>query len=142
MELRNLKPEDLAFCRVSNVSRSKFLEPAEQSDWAWTLEHESQIMGCGGIQTITDVCAWAWITMTEAGKGEYREVFRAVNAMIEGVCEEHGILRLQAWMEIGFEESRRFLEHMHFTPEGFPMLQFIEKDKHAQMYVRYFGRHD
>ena len=54
------------------------------------------------------------------------------------VCKEKNIIRLQAWAEIGFDESKRLLEHMGFHKEGDPMKDFIGKDKPAQLYVRYF----
>jgi len=138
MELRDLTQADLAYCKDNDVSRSKFTDPDERVDFAWTLEHEGQIYAIGGMQKITDCCAWVWMSMTHQGQSEIRTIFRVIKEYMESVCRTHDIVRCQAWSEIGFDESKRLVEHLGFKPEGKPMRQFTN-GKSAQLYVRYFG---
>jgi len=138
MELRDLTQADLAYCKDNDASRSKFSDPNERIDFAWTLEHEGQIYAIGGMQKITDCCAWIWLSMTKDGKSKIRTIYRVIKEYTESVCRTHGIVRCQAWSEIGFEESKRLLEHLGLKKEGEPMPYFID-GKPAQLYVRYFG---
>ena len=138
MHLRDLREEDLGYCRLNDVSRGKFTEPGERVDWAFTLVDESKILGCGGFQKITDCCAWAWMSLTPDGKADIKMVIRSIRQNMEDIRIENGITRVQAWSEVGFEESARFLEHLGFNKEGFPLIGFIDKDTPAQMWVRFF----
>ena len=139
MELRDLLESDLGYCKAHDISNSKFRDADERVDYAWTLTEEEQILAIGGIQKITGSCAWAWMSMTEDAKQYKLTVFRTLREYTEQVCRSVGITRLQAWSEIGFEESKRLLEHLGFQKEGFPMIGFIDQDTHAQLYVKFFG---
>ena len=136
MELRDLIESDLGYCKLNNISRGKFTDPDEKVDFAWTLCEESQILAIGGIQKITDCCAWAWLSMTPDAVSYKLTVFRTIKEYTEQVCQSVGVTRLQAWSEIGFEESKRLLEHLDFKKEGEPMLGFVD-GKPAQLYVKY-----
>ena len=138
MRLRTLREEDLGYCRLNDVSRGKFTEPGEQVDWAYTLVDESKILGIGGFQKITDCCAWAWMSLTQDGKSDIRMVIRAIKQNMEEIRADNGITRMQAWAEVGFMEAERFLEHLGFCKEGFPMMGFIDADTPAQLYVKFF----
>ena len=138
MELRDLVESDLDYCKSHDISRNKFTDPDERVDFAWTLEHEGQILGIGGIQKITDCCAWAWISMTPDALKHIPTIFRTLREYTVQVCQSVGITRLQAWSVIGFEESRRLLEHLDFEKEGKPMQDFVD-GKPAQLYVRFIG---
>ena len=77
--------------------------------------------------------------MTEDAKKYKLTVFRTLKEYTEQVCRSVGITRLQAWSEIGFDESARLIEHLGFQKEGFPMIGFVDQDTHAQLYVKFFG---
>ena len=137
MELRNLVESDLGYCKLHSISRGKFTDPDEKVDFAWTLGEESQILGIGGIQKITDCCAWAWISLTPDAVAYKLTLFRVLRDYMKQVCNSAGVTRLQAWSEIGFAESKRLLEHLDIKKEGEPMQGFVD-GKPAQLYVKYF----
>jgi len=136
MELRDLIESDLGYCKSHDISKNKFTDVDEKVDFAWTLCEESQILAIGGIQKITDCCAWAWLSMTPEALRHIPTVFRTIKEYTVQVCTNVGITRLQAWSVIGFDESKRFLEHLDFDKEGEPMQGFID-GKPAQLYVKF-----
>ena len=138
MELRDLVESDLGYCKLHDISRGKFTDPDEKVDFSWTLCEESKILGIGGVQKITDCCAWAWLSMTPDAIQYKLTVFRILKEYTDQVCKSLGITRLQAWSEVGFDASKRLLEHLGFHKEGEPMKGFIDS-KPAQLYVKFIG---
>ena len=137
MEFRQTTEADIDFCAEHGISGGKFGEKGEEIAHSVTLEHNGQVLAIGGILKITDCTAWAYVELTKYAMDHIYTVYRVVRDWIEIVCKEHGIIRLQAWVETGYQEREVFAEHLKFNNEAF-MRDFIGKGKPAYLYVRYF----
>ena len=93
----------------------------------------------GGILKITDTTAWGYVEMTKYAMDYIYTAYRVIKEWLEITCEEHGIIRLQAWIECGVQERLVFAEHLGFTQEGPIMRDFLGKNQPAYLYVRYIG---
>jgi len=137
MELRDLRQSDLDYCRDNDISHSKF--DTEQCIYTWTLLEDGDILGIGGLQIITNNCAWVWASLTNNATKYKVTLLRTIRDYMETTCTNAGVTRIQAWSEIGFDKSKRLLEHLGFKPEGEPMVGFVEKNISAQLYVKFIG---
>ena len=136
MKFRETTQEDLDFVANHSVSRGILKRQPECIDYCFTLEHEGKPLGIGGFRFINTTTAWAWLDMTDLA-GEYIIVaYRIIKEWMEIFVKEHGIKRLQAYVELDFPEAIRMAQHLGFEKEGI-MKNFIG-DKDASMYSRIF----
>ena len=138
MNFRKTTEEDLEFCAKHGVSGGTFGDKGEEIAHSVTLEHDGEILFVGGILKITDCTAWGYVELTTYAMNHIYTVYRVVKEYLEILCKEHGIIRLQAWVETGIPERELFVEHLDFSPEGNMMKHFLGYGKPAQLYVRYF----
>jgi hypothetical protein len=62
---------------------------------------------------------------------------RRIREYIDIFCREHKILRLEAWVDVNFNEGLRLVKHLGFHPES-RKINFLGKNKDAWLYVRFF----
>ena len=134
MNFRETTQEDLDFVSNHSVSRGILKRQPECIDYCYTLEHEEEPLGIGGFRFINTTTAWCWLDMTDLA-GEYIIVaYRVIKEWMEIFVKEHGIKRLQAYVELDFPEAIRMVQHLGFEKESI-MKSFVG-DKDVSMYVR------
>ncbi len=134
MEFRESTQEDIDFVAKYSVSRGISKYQPECIDYMYTLEHEGEVLGIGGFRLINPTTSWCWVDMTELAKKDIRTSYRVIKEWIDIFAKEHGLKRLQCYVETDFEEAIRMVQHLGFGYE-FTMKSFID-DKDAFMYVK------
>jgi RimJ/RimL family protein N-acetyltransferase len=135
MKLRTMTNEDFEYASNHSVSRSVANKEPPIIDWAVTIEEDGKVMAVGGIRMINLTTAWVWIDLT-CNSGSYMiGVYRLIRDWLDGIMEEHGLFRLQAYVESDFEEAIRMVDHLGFEYES-TMEKFVD-DKPAYLYARF-----
>lgn len=134
MEFRETTQEDLEFVTSHSISRGVLKQQPEYIDYCYTLEHEGVPLGIGGFRLINATTAWCWLDLTDRSGKHITECYRAVKEWIDIFVKEHGLKRLQAYIEPDFPEAIRMVQHFGFKKESI-MKSFIG-DKDAFLYVR------
>lgn len=134
MLLRETTTDDIAFAADHSASRGCFDKIPERYDYSYTLEHEGQVLGMGGIILINPTTAWAWVDIMDIGIKKFRSGYRILREWLDELRALHQIQRLQVYVETDFPEAIRMAEHLGFERES-TMKNFVG-DKDAYMYVR------
>lgn len=134
MNFREMIQSDVDFVKDHSVSRGIFYKQPEVTDFSYTLEHEGEILGIGGIRLINPTTAWAWIDMTHYAGNHIIAVYRVIKEWMDILCKEKGIKRLQAYIEMDFPEAIRMVRHLGFKEES--VMKNFMGDKDAFMFVR------
>lgn len=137
MEFRQSTEDDLKFAAEHSLYEPSGKEKMDTVDFVYTLDHGDYILGIGGFRMITDTTAWAWIELTEFVGKHLVPTVRVVSEYMEIFCKNHGIRRLQAWVNKEFAEGIRTTRHFGFEEE-YMMKDFLGKGKDAIMFVKYF----
>ena len=137
MKFRETTEEDLFFVGNHSVSRGICKHRPECIDYCYTLEHEGKPLGIGGFRLINETTAWCWADFTDLAGKHITVGYRVIKEWIDIFIKEHGIKRLQAYVEVDFEEAIRMVKHLGFEQESV-MKNFIG-DKDAFMFVRFCG---
>lgn len=136
MEFRETTQKDLDFVANHSVSRGILKRQPECIDYCYTLEHKGKVLGIGGFRLINLTTAWCWTDLTYLA-GEHIIVgYRILNEWIDIFVKEHGIKRLQAYVECNFKEAIRMVKHLGFHYES-TMPNFVGNQP-AYMYVKLF----
>ncbi len=135
MKFREATKEDLDFVSENSVSRGIQKLCPEQIEYLFVLEHDG-ILGIGGFKFINATTAWTWYDLTHLAGNNMIVVYRTIKEWMESFVKEHGIKRLQAYIELDFPEAIRTAEHLGFKWES-NMENFIG-DKMVFMYKRTF----
>lgn len=134
MEFRLATQADLDYVAENSVSRGMLKQIPEQTDYVYTFEHEGLPLGVGGLRLINLTTAWCWMDMTPISHKYIKTFYRTVSEWRDSFAKEHGLRRLQAYIECDFPEAVRMIEHLGFEKESI-MENFIG-DKDAFMYKR------
>ena len=134
MIIREAIEED--FNHIKSISRGIQKHCPEQVDFTYTLEHEGDPLMVGGFRLINLTTAWCWVDMSTSSRRHLRASYRTLKEWIDQFSAEHGIRRLQAYVECDFPEAVRMVEHLGFVWES-DMENFMG-DKDASMYKRIF----
>lgn len=139
MEFRIATQEDLDF-----VSEHKLYpndddkKGPERTDYVYTLDHGDYILGVGGFRLVTNTTAWAWFELTEYVGDHLVPTYRCIVEWMEIFCKNHGIIRLQAWVEKGFTQGMRTMRHCGFQEE-YMLKDFLGQDRDAIMFAKYYN---
>ena len=136
MNFRETTQEDLDFVADHSVSRGILKRQPERIDYCFTLEHEGKPLGIGAFRFINTTTAWCWCDLTDLAGKHIIEGYRVIKEWMDIFVKEHGIKRLQAYVEMDFPEAIRMVQHLGFEKESI-MKNFIG-DKDASMYVKLF----
>ena len=134
MEFRETTTEDLAYMASHSISRGIQKHCPEQIDYLYTLEHEEKPLMTGGFRLINCTTAWCWVDLSDMAGSYPVASYRVIKEWINLFAQEHGIKRLQAYVECDFKEAIRMVEHLGFKWES-NMKNFMG-DKDAFMYAR------
>ncbi len=134
MEFRETTQEDVEFLANNSVSRGIAKYQPECIDYSFTLEHKGDILGIGGFRFINRTTAWAWLDMTHLAGAHMIVGFRVIKEWVDIFVKEHGIKRLQAYVECDFPEAVRMAEHLGLKRES--TMENFMGDKDAFMYVK------
>lgn len=137
MNFRELKQEDIDAVKDDSISRGILSKQPEVIDYGYTLEHEGKVLGIGGFRFINSTTAWAWLDLTDRAGSHLIASYRVIKEWIDLFAQEHGIRRLQAYIEADFEKAIRLVKHLGFHQES-TMPNFVG-NKSAYLYVKYFG---
>jgi len=130
MDFREVIKEDYDFMADHSISRGKVM-PAK-IDYINTLEHEGNILCLGGFRIINKSTAWCWIDISDSAGGHTVSMYRVIRDWIDQFCEDHKLVRIQAYVECDFTEAIRLVQHLGFEKESI-MKNFVE-NKDAFMY--------
>ena len=136
MNFRETTEKDLIFVSNHSVSRGILKRQPECIDFCYTLEHERKPLGIGGFRLINTTTAWAWVDITDCAGSHIIPAYRVLKEWIDIFCKEHGIRRLQAYVEMDFPEAIRLVQHLGFEKES--IMKNFMNEKDASMYVRIF----
>lgn len=136
MIFRETTEKDLIFVANHSVSRGILKRQPEKIDYCYTLEHEGKPLGVGGFRLINETTMWAWVDITDCAGSHIIPAYRVLKEWIDIFVKEHGIKRLQAYIEMDFPEAIRMVQHLGFEKESI-MKRFVG-DKDASMYVKLF----
>lgn len=135
MIFRESTKSDFDYLAEHSLSRGIQKYQPEQIDYCYTLEHEGKPLIMGGFHIINLTTCWCWLDL--ATKDNILTAYRTIKEWLVLFAKEHGIKRLQAYVECDFPEAIRTVEHLGFIRESV-MYNFIG-DKDAYMYVRFIG---
>lgn len=136
MQFRETTQKDMEFVADHSVSRGIAKHQPERIDYCYTLEHEGKVLGIGGFRLINLATAWCWCDLTDCAGGHIIVGYRVLKEWMDIFVKEHGIKRLQTYVEHDFSEAIRMVEHLGFKKESV-MRKFVG-DKDAYLYVRIF----
>ena len=136
MNFRETTQEDLVFVSNHSVSRGILKRQPECIDYCFTLEHEGNPLGIGGFRFINTTTVWCWLDMTDLAGTHIIVAYRVIKEWMEIFVKEHGIKRLEAYVEIDFPEAIRMVKHLGFHQESI-MRSFVD-DKDAFLFARIF----
>ena len=136
MEFRETTQEDLDFVADHSVSRGILKRQPERIDYCFTLEHEGKPLGIGAFRFINTTTAWCWCDLTDLAGKHIIEGYRVIKEWMDIFVKEHGIKRLQAYVEVNFKEAISMVTHLDFHYES-TMPNFVG-EKPAYLYVRFF----
>lgn len=136
MELRESKQEDIDVCIHDGISGGNFKQDVNDAK-AFSLLKDKTLLGMGGYLKITETTAWFWVELTHEARHHIIAVYRTCRSFLDRLAEENGIIRMQAWIEVGYEERIRFAEHLGFEREGDMLHDFAGKGRPAYIYVKY-----
>jgi len=134
MKLRESTIEDIEYVAERTASRGIHKDMPGQIDYFYTLEHEGRPLGIGAFKLINLFTAWCWLDTTKESRKHTPAVYRIMSEWMGIFTEEHGIKRLQAYVECDFPEAIRLVEHLGFKKES-TMKKFMG-DKDAFMFAR------
>ena len=136
MEFRETIREDISYMADHSISRRDQKPCPERINYCYTLEHEGIPLIVGGFSLINATTAWCSFDLSDEAGGHLIEVYRAIKEWGDIFVKEHGIRRLQCFVEVDFPEAIRVVERCGFVKEfEKPMKNFID-DKDAYLYVR------
>lgn len=118
MQFKETTQEDLDFVAEHSVSRGIQKQCPEQIDYCYTLEHEGKPLGIGGFRLINTTTAWCWFDMTDLAGKHIVVCYRVIKEWADIFIKEHGIKRLQAYVECDFPEAIRMVQHLGFELES------------------------
>lgn len=139
MQLRDATQADILYVATHSISGNSAKAPYLQKESIYTLEHEGEILGVGGIRPITATTAMAWIDATDKAFPSMRQIADIVKGLekwIQGMAKAYNIHRLEAYIEVDFVKGITLAKHLGFNRE-FTMKEFFG-DKDVEMYVRFF----
>ncbi len=134
MEFREATMRDIEQAADASVSRS-FKQAGEQTDFVYTLEHEGQVLGVGGIKIMTPTTAWCWMDWTQASRQHTKTIYRTAKEWLAKLMADKGLQRVMAAVEVDFPQAHRTVEHMGFTRESVMPRFFGERD--AILFVKF-----
>ncbi len=136
MNFRTATEEDLAYMAEHSISRGIQKQCPEETDYVYALEHEGAVLGVGGFRLINKTTAWCWVDLSSDSGSHILTVHRVMKEWIESFVKEHGIVRLQAYIECDFTEAITLVQHLGFKKES--IMEKFMGDKEAFMYKRIF----
>ena len=137
MLFRVMTSEDLAYMQKHGGQEKDRKIRAGESEYNYALVDGEVTLGIAGFRFINDTTAWCWLCMGEAATQHLTESFRCLATWIPSFCHDFGVRRLEAYVEVGFEEGIRLVEHLQFEEES-RMKDFMGKGKPGIRFVRFF----
>ncbi len=135
MEFRAAEKADLEFVAEHSISRGCFGNHPECIDYVYTLVDGDKVLGVGGIKLMNKTNGWVWMDLTDEALKHKSLVFRIVREWIGSAMANMELTRVQAAVEVGFEEALRTVKHLGFHAES--LMSKWKGDKDAIMYVRF-----
>ncbi len=140
MEFRTATQADFDYLAEHSISRGIQKYCPDQTVYVYALECEGIVLGIGGFRLINKTTAWCWIDLSTDAKDQILIVYRTMKEWGELFCREHGIVRLQCYVEKSFPEAIRMVTHFGFKEE-FCMPNFVGSES-AYMYSKFYGLPD
>lgn len=134
MEFRKATQSDCDYLADHSISRGIQKQCPEQTEYVYALEHEGIVLGIGGFRLINKTTAWCWVDLSTDAGSCILTVYRTMRDWIESFCKEHGITRLQAYIESDFDEAISMVQHLGFKKEC--IMEKFMGDKDAFLYKR------
>jgi hypothetical protein len=136
MIFRQMITEDLVYIQAHALNADDRKIMAENVEYNYALVDGDITFGIAGFKFINATTAFCWMVMGDKAKENIIECHRCMKTWIPEFCRDFKIRRLEAYVEVGFEEGIRLVEHLGFEEES-RMRHFIG-DAPAIRFVRYF----
>jgi RimJ/RimL family protein N-acetyltransferase len=118
MIFREMTQADLDYMAIHGVKEKDRKIHAGQSEYNYALADGDVTLGIAGFRIINDFTAWVWMIPGDEWTQHLAVAFRLLSEWIETFCADFGIRRLEAFVEIGFNEGIRLVEHLGFIEDG------------------------
>jgi len=90
----------------------------EVSGPAYTIIIDGSIVFCGGVILTGWNRGEAWTLMSDLFYKYPKSCYKICKNQLNEVIKEHGLKRVQAVIDVDFEDGVRFAEHLGFEKEG------------------------
>jgi hypothetical protein len=110
-----MQQSDLDFVAEHGIHKGVLKNQPDCIDYSYCLEHEGKVLVIGGMKLINSTCAIGWIALTVWAGDHIIEVFRCVKTWLSDMAQTIGLTCVMAFVEAGFEEGERTVEHLGFT---------------------------
>jgi len=134
MKFREMTSEDYEYLKDHSASRGIFKNTPEVTEYNFSLEHEGKLLASGGFRLINLTSAWCWLDMTYDAGNHIHTLYRVIKEWIDIFVSEHGIIRLQAYIDPEFPEGVNTVQHLGFKRES--NMEKFYGDRDAYLYVR------
>jgi hypothetical protein len=136
MNFRAMTQQDLDFTAEHSINRGVLKNQPKETDLAYTLEHEGNVLIVGGFKLINHTSALCWLSMTCFAGDHIIMVFRTIKEWIEILCKEKGIQCLMAFVDAGFEAGETTVRHLGFEKQC--RIRNYSDTGPADLWIKYF----
>jgi RimJ/RimL family protein N-acetyltransferase len=135
MKFREFTTEDYEYLKDHSASRGIFKNTPAVTEYNYSLEHDGQLLASGGFRLINTTTSWCWLDMTHHAGGHILTVYRVIKEWTDEFVRDHGILRLQAYVDPDFPEAIHMIQHLGFERES--NMKNFYPNRDAYLYVRF-----
>lgn len=138
---------DLDYMRDHSTDNDLYKSIPETIEHNFALRDGNDVLGIGGIRMMNDTTGVGWFDLSRKGFENVIACYRTISEWIggytdgkgnreKGICQELGIVRLEAYVKDGFGRGVRTVEHLDFAFERKVHKYFGDQD--GLLFVRYF----
>jgi hypothetical protein len=117
MQIRETIDEDFAFVTDGSLTEGE-KRYDERENYTYTMEHDGVIMCIGGFKMMNRSTAWCWLDISCEAEKHKLSMIRTIKGWIDAFAYEHKLKRIQAYVDAGYYEGLKFIEHLGFERES------------------------
>ena len=136
MKLQKLEQYHIEYMKEHGLHKDRWKDMSGDAQYNYALEHEGDTLGMGGFIMVGQTCAITWFDMSEKAQEHLIDSFRTLKTWTETFCADHGIKRVMAFVETGFEAGVRTVEHLGYHFES--RMPKYEDDRPFDIWVKFF----
>jgi RimJ/RimL family protein N-acetyltransferase len=136
VNFREATEEDFADIADKSITKGD-KEFSDRENYSYVLEDDGKMICIGGFKIINSAMAWCWIDLSIDALDHKAVMLRTTKDWIASFAKEHKLRRLQAYVDVSFEEGINFIEHLGFERES--IMKNAMPDGDAIMYRRLYN---